>query len=233
MMNEKFLEFIKYTTFEKYCEHTPIFHWTHISNIDEILKHNVIYSKNGRERQKIKLSCDISNHDVQNRRENKNIVINNAEFGSIHDYTPFYFSPNNRMFYKIKSDNKEIYNNLVCFITMAQKFSSLEYCFSHINASNNLAIFYNDLNNIKDAINELCFFEKPQVTGGYCQYYDSKTENLNHRFNRGSERQAEFLIKEKVDLKFIDFFIVKNEENFKILLQKNINEDKIAIVKDW
>ena len=233
-MNPKFKAFIEYKNFDYYCnQHTPIFHWTHIDNLDNILKNNGLFSHNEMNKRNIKYK-DISDREIQGRRAIKALDSNKT----IHDCIPFYFSPNNAMFYRIKCNNKDNFDNLICLITTKQKIDNLglDYCFTDMNASKKFMKYFNKNAKVNKAIDERVFFDKPIVTGGYCKYYNSSVEKGYP--TREERRQAEFLIlKNFLNISCIDFFVARNENNCEIVLDKlnkyNIYNNNIALVTDW
>lgn len=231
-INNEFNEFIKYRNFDYYCnQHTPIFHWTHINNLDSILKSKYLFSHN-KMKEENKQYLDISNIEVQSIRASKIIFLGKT----IHDCIPFYFSPNNAMFYNIKQNNQNNFDNLICFITTKQKIDKLgiNYCFTDSNASKNTSIIFNKNSNISEAICEKLFFDSPRITGGYSRYYLDKSEYPR----RSEKRQAEFLIvSDYFKISYIDFFVAKNENNCKIItnaLKKyDCYRNNVFCVKDW
>ncbi|CAH1524403.1 DarT domain-containing protein [Vibrio jasicida] len=69
-------------------------HMTHVSNLENILKHGLQSHGNSFQQQ------DISNRTVNDRRSRRDPHFNRP----LHDYVPFYFNPRNAMLYKAQNE---------------------------------------------------------------------------------------------------------------------------------
>ncbi|MBO2653205.1 DUF4433 domain-containing protein [Shewanella algae] len=78
------------------------FHFTHINNIDEIIRHGLL-STNEKTKKRIR-HLDVASKDIQCTRREMKVSCGNG--GVVHDYVPFYFCPRTPMFLSIiKSRN--------------------------------------------------------------------------------------------------------------------------------
>lgn len=119
-----------------YKEISYLYHMTHYSNLVGIIK-NGILPKN-------KLPnpvYDISNQDVQQRREKLEYIYNRQ----IHDYVPFYFNPKNPMLYVRRNIQHEI-----IILAITKSLLKIEgTIFSDGNAASEHTLFYKGINNLE------------------------------------------------------------------------------------
>ena len=104
-----------------------LFHITHISNVRSILAYGLHPHGNPYQNR------DISNHEVNDRREKRDPFYNRK----IHDYVPFYFNPRNAMLYRNKDTN---------VVILKYSMDLLEHdgiLISDRNAASKYAKFYN------------------------------------------------------------------------------------------
>jgi len=111
-----------------------IYHMTHIDNVESILKNGLLSHNNG------KVSVDISDHEVNDRRANKEPIYHK----SIHSYVPFYFNPKNAMLYKRKS----IQDNIVILTYDRNLLKKEGTIFTDGNAASNGTEFYNHIKDL-------------------------------------------------------------------------------------
>lgn len=84
-------------TIPKDYENRSLYHFTHIDNLESILKHGLL-SKN----EKIKIGLihrDISYEEIQERRFSTKVTCGNC--GCVHDYVPFYFCRRSPMLFAV------------------------------------------------------------------------------------------------------------------------------------
>jgi hypothetical protein len=86
---------------------TPIYHITHIKNLNAILKHDGLFAHSTIQKRNI-IFANIAHHSIQTRRTNVSVPYH--PFGNLHDYVPFYFAPRSPMLYTIGRGNVEGYN---------------------------------------------------------------------------------------------------------------------------
>ena len=227
---------------------TPIFHMLTIENFEKVLESGYLFCRNML--QACKIECDdISYENIQDRRHSINIPYS---FGAtLHDYVPFYFAPRSPMLYTLHQQNvRPGFNqkNAIYLVTSAQKVSQagLEYIFFDAHAVMAVAHCYNTLDDL-DKINWRIFLENPSMGNlgyncsnvlplpSYCKIWNDKYDNPDYA-NRKAQRQAEFNVKNKVDINFFDCIVVYNieikEQVEKLLSQYGISIP-VCIVKSW
>lgn len=118
-----------------YKEISYLYHMTHFSNLMGIIK-NGILPKN----KLPNLVYDISNQDVQKRRDKLEYIYNRQ----IHDYVPFYFNPKNPMLYVRRGIQHEI---IILAITKSL-LKTEGTIFSDGNAASEHTHFYKGINNL-------------------------------------------------------------------------------------
>ena len=79
---------------------TPLYHITHVDNLEAILKAGCLLAKN--------LVGDhyesIAQIDIQDKRSRA--IVPHPPYGSLHEYVPFYFAPRSPMLLKNKTDSQ-------------------------------------------------------------------------------------------------------------------------------
>jgi len=169
-----------------------IYHFTHIENLDSILKAGLICTN-------IKNKLAITHHNVaassiQERRSAMDVTC--APYGTVHDYVPFYFCSVNPMLLSLLNKKNVDQQDIIFFAISLEKVFNETVVFS--DASANTVIpphFYNDpkdLDNLDwSAINS--------------QKWGCKDDDEKHR------KMAELLVFNRVPLELIEVIIIWNE----------------------
>jgi hypothetical protein len=127
---------------------TPIYHITHIRNLQSILQLGGLIANNRLKQQQVNYQ-DIAHGSIQDRRAL--IGVPCAAGGCLHDYIPFYFAPRSPMLYTIDKGNVEGYTegqkSILHIVTEAEIISSnnLVFAFTDGHAVMDYSEFYDDL----------------------------------------------------------------------------------------
>lgn len=172
---------------------TPIYHFTHINNLEKIFKNGKLLSHNTAHPEK-----DVSNSGVQNLRANK-VVYGH----SLHDYVPFYYTRKTPMLYVVTKINRVSEENLVFFKTYTQRLmgDNKNYSISNMNASRNASKFSN-----KESI----LYDLNWKGAIRLQYWNDRDPEKKDK--KKAEKQAEFLSLNEVLLSDVRFIIASNKE---------------------
>ncbi|OLR83718.1 hypothetical protein BTO25_04125 [Bacillus sp. MB366] len=168
------------------------YHFTHIENIESIVKHGLL-STNEKENKSVE-HVDLANEDIQQRRSQMDVPL--EPYGKIHDYVPFYFTTINPMLLGVLN-RKNIDQPLVVFIAIPiEKILEENVLFTDASANTlRLPNFYSnpeDLDNLRwDLIDS-------------SKWKSGNPEELH-------SRMAEVLIYEKVPIEWIDSYVVFNK----------------------
>lgn len=215
-------------------EQILLFHFTAISNLDSIFRCGCLKSYNILA-QEGQLYTNIAYASVQEKRHLKLVPNTNT---NLHDYVPFMFAPRSPMLYTLINGNVEEaqenkQENIIYFVTDFNTVSDLDYVFTDYHAILEYAGYYTNPQDF-DKIQWPLFFEPP-LLDGYCRYFHSVLENPKY-VKRKEAREAEFLIKNKINLEKILYIAVFNEETQRLVEQKlrfsglNIS---VQIKRDW
>lgn len=199
-----------------------IFRMTHIENITTFVRDGYMYAPSHNNQPQ----WTISYSDIVHRRDS-NMGTNNK--------VAFYFSPITSMAYTIAENNVTVndsngrsvgnscFNDIVFMVMDIETviFNNYTYQFTDqaYNRSPNIATVYDNWDNDKDKVNWDLFNENPYkgsipeiAYGGTCRYFFNDP-NRDGCENRSAIRMAEFWIKDRVDIRHLTCFIVKNKEN--------------------
>lgn len=175
-------------------------HMTHIDNLESILKYGLFAHSNPYKKR------DISNTEVNNRRNKKESIYNR----SIHDYVPFYFNPRNAMMYKNKNED-------IVVLAFSQKL-----------IFQNSAIFTNK----NASADNVGFFNSAQELNKL-QWNYVWSDSWNNKTNVTEVKQAmmsEVLVYSHVPINNLIGVYAKNEAMKKRLIQNyNLPANKIKI----
>ncbi len=180
---------------------TSLDHMTHISNLDSIFKYGLLAHSNPYKQ------VDISNSEVNNRREGKENIYGRK----IHDYVPFYFNPRNAMMYRNKDED-------IVILAFSKKLLLKNgVLFTNKNASTNSVKFYDDLN----GLNKINW---NSLTSN--SWYD-KSEEVKQIM------MAEVLVHKKVSIKNLVGIYCKDYATKTILMKKyNLESKKVSVKPD-
>lgn len=162
----------------------PIYHITHINNLESILKEGGLIANSRLKRQQINY-LDIAHENIQSRRANTPVPCSAG--GVLHDYVPFYFAPCSPMLYAIHKGNVAAYkggqDSVIYLVSDAEIIESegLDFTFTDGHAVMAYADFYNELEALEYTIDWNLMESK---------YWFDTPEDPNRKFRR----QAEFLI---------------------------------------
>lgn len=169
------------------------YHFTHIENIESIVKHDGLLSTNLKKERGIE-HHNIANVKIQHRRSTMQVTVEPG--GVVHDYVPFYFASVNPMLLGLL-DRKLIDQPYICFIAISiERLLEDNVIFTDKSANANIPP---------------CFFKEP--TDLYkltWDLIDSKKWGEKSEEER-QLRMAEVLIHREVPLDWIDSFIVFNK----------------------
>lgn len=176
---------------------TPIYHITHVQNLQSIIDCGGLGSTNWISANSA--SCtSIAYETIQDQRATTPVPLGPG--GTLHDYVPFYFAPRSPMLYTISRGNitncvggQEAVLHLVC---SAQKVQSARLRFVFTNGHGIMAFtdFFDDLNHLDEV-------DWPLMTA---KIWRDTFEDPD----RKRRRQAEFLIYEFFPLKLVDEIVV-------------------------
>lgn len=125
---------------------TPIYHFTHAKNLDEILNAGQLHCK-AKLPTGIQL-VNVSHQNLQEKRRNKPVGCYPG--GILHDYVPFYFAPRSPMMYVISKGGVAGYNSnttpLIYLVSSVERVQEarLDFAFTDGHPIMALSRFYND-----------------------------------------------------------------------------------------
>jgi hypothetical protein len=184
------------------------FHFTHIQNLDSILKHGIL-STNKKKELGIE-HLDVASESIQERRSSMDVTC--APKGKVHDYVPFYFCSRNPMFLSLVN-SKNIDQQMMVFLAIKiEKLSADNVVFT--DASANTISPPNFYNNPTD-------LNKLDWTAIESKKWSPETDDERHK------RMAEVLFFEKVSVDSIDSIVVWND-NIKKAVIKIFEDNKVA-----
>jgi ssDNA thymidine ADP-ribosyltransferase, DarT len=176
-----------------------IMHFTHISNIENVVRQAGLLSH-----AKAELVCqaDIADQLVQNKRAQTQVRISPG--GSLHEYVPFYFAELSPMLYRLSYDYGRIpevrYQPLeyVYLVSTARQVHQLglPYVFTNGHPLGRFSEFFHhpdDIHQIDWALMRSVFWN-----------------NTENDLSRRTRREAEFLVQHHFPYELISFFVVHN-----------------------
>ena len=180
-------------------------HIVHHQNLENILKHGLL--PHNAVHEKGLINNDISLQDVQNRRSNKRIKVQEDKVVELHDYVPFYFNTRNPMLYR----RRNIQHELLILCVNCNLINN-QYCiFTDGNAASRRTSFYIGVNKLTEVDFDLIF-------GRSCNHDDPEIKRENVR-----KMCAEVLIYPNVKKSSFQKIICPNEQMAKFAINK-INE---------
>lgn len=204
---------------------TPIFHITHINNLESILKSGGLYCNKVIREQKTDVK-DISFENIQGRRESKQVPI--PPFETLHHYVPFYFAPRSPMLYTINQGNVPQYQDgqgsIIYLVSSVQNVedANIPFVFTDGHAIMSFSEFYSDLQDL----------DKIDWNVMQSNYWFDTPEHPDRR----RKRQAEFLLINFFPLKILKGIGVINaqmKEQVECILQQNNISVPVAVVPKW
>lgn len=162
----------------------PIYHITHINNLESIISEGGLLAYNAMRTAEIQYT-NIAYENIQNRRATFRIPCGAG--GVLHDYVPFYFAPRSPMLYAINKGNVPNYSQgqaaVIHLVSSVDYIDAegLDFVFTDGHAAMTFTDFFDDLNDL-GAIDWDVMKSR----------YWNDTDEDNDRKRR---RQAEFLVR--------------------------------------
>ena len=215
-----------------------LFHITAIDNLEMICQQGALLSKT--KSQQLGLSYhNIAHGGAQGARSIKSV--NNPPGGLIHEFVPFYFAPRSPMLSAIH--NGQVHNcnydqtDIIYFettIELAHQNGLQEFVFYDRNATLDYSQCFTDLSLLESSVDWQTMTETPRLDG-FCKYFMNSHANPRY-VDRGSKRQAEFLIKEQIPLNWMTRIGVINSiraQEVNAILTRNGVNLAVDVMTDW
>lgn len=158
----------------------PVFHITHLGNLEGIIKKWALYSDTCINHLDIEVN-NFSNHELKYERAHFSVPL--CEGGVLADYVPFFFTNRPPMLYSIKyKHGKEVqrkYIHLISSIDVIQK-KGLRFCFTDGHAIMEYTSYSDDLDSIGN------FIDWEMIQNPY--WADTQADG-----DRKRRKQAEFM----------------------------------------
>ena len=169
------------------------FHFTHILNLDSIVKNGILCTNKKDELGITHL--DVASETIQERRSKMKVTC--APKGKVHDYVPCYFCSMNPMFLALVNSKNIDQQMMIFFAFNIDKLLTKNVVFTDASANTvTPPNFYNDPLEL----------EKLDWTAIESKKWSNKDDDERHR------RMAEVLFLEKIPVNLIDTIIVCNED---------------------
>jgi len=183
---------------------TSLWHITHMDNINSIFLNGVLTHFDINKSHELTYN-DISNHDVQARRERPEPIYQR----NIHSYVPLFINPKNAMLYLLQ----RIHRDNLCLIEISLDVLTNRYIFTNGNAARRNSKFFSNLSTQFEQIPWNDVFSKRWVEQNieYGHSYPMTNEDIK------SHMQSEFLISPKIDSKYIKKIHCKNQATVDIV----------------
>jgi hypothetical protein len=214
-----------------------LFHITAIDNLAAICQRGALVSKNAGASLGINYQ-NIAHGGAQSTRTLRTVP--NPPGGSLHDFVPFYFAPRSPMLSAIEHGNvvgcslKQ--TDILHFETTVDRLitDNTDFVFYDRNATLFYSQAFTDLSQLVAEIAWDLITETPQLDG-FCKYFFSKSGHDKY-FDRMERRQAEFLVKHRVELSGMTKIGVIDQAKAQIvseiLAQAGINLP-VEVKTDW
>jgi len=199
---------------------TPIYHFTHISNLSSLISSGGVICKNGVDSSSI-IYRSAAYDSVQGHREIFKVPV--APGGLIHDYVPFYFNSRSPMLFAVHRGNIPgvSMSEVVFFKTTAQTIEGAGklFVFTDGHGIMDLTDYYNNLNELSevpwDVVN--------------AKYWTNFVDGRRLR-------QSEFLVHSKLDWELIETIGVYNQtmkDRVEGLIQHLVHKPSVEIKLSW
>ncbi len=204
---------------------TPIYHITHIRNLESILRSRGLIAISQLQQQQIDYQ-DIAHRSIQDRRGITPVPCTVG--GYLHDYVPFYFAPRSPMLYTINRGNVEGYTegqNPVIYIV----------CKAEIIAANNLVFAFTDGHAV---IGYTEFYDNLQALNAidWEIMQDKYWSNTPEDGDRKRRRQAEFLVHQFCPWRLItEIGVINNTiaDQVQQILQNFNDQTPVKVYPGW
>ncbi|MEG4225219.1 DUF4433 domain-containing protein [Microcoleus sp. N9_B2] len=203
----------------------PIYHITHIDNLESIFSAGGLLAYNARRAARTQYT-NIAYENIQDRRAR--IRVPCGAGGVLHDYVPFYFAPRSPMLYTINRGNVTSYTqgqaaviHLVSDVVEID-IRGLDFVFTDGHAVMAFTEFFDDLNHLEQ-------IDWDVMESRY--WNDTNEDN-----DRKRRRQAEFLVRNFfpwhliTEIGVINSIIKSQTEN---ILQNFTHKPSVIIRKEW
>jgi hypothetical protein len=204
---------------------TPIYHITHFSNLQTILKAEGLWCDSKRREQGFPI-VGIAHQHIKERRERKRVPLTAG--GTLADYVPFYFAPRSPMLFAIYKKKVEAYQGgqaeILHLVSSVEKASRVgPWCFTDGHADLEITQFSDDLGQMDDLVNAEIMQSR----------YWNDTPGQPDRKRR---RQAEFLVQGCFPWKLIDEIGVLDATiaaEVGKAIKNEAHKPRIAVRRDW
>ncbi|MEG4805337.1 DUF4433 domain-containing protein [Microcoleus sp. ARI1-B5] len=203
----------------------PIYHSTHIRNLESIISEGGLLAYNAMRAAGTEYT-NIAYENIQDRRARVRVPCGAG--GVLHDYVPFYFAPRSPMLYTINKGNVTSYTqgqaaviHLVSDV-LEIEFRGLDFVFTDGHAIMTFTDFFDDLHDLEQLDWDVMESR---------QWNDTNEDN-----DRKRRRQAEFLVHKFLPWELIEEIGVMNStikvqaEN---ILQNFTHKPPVIVRKDW
>ena len=199
---------------------TPIYHFTHISNLSSLISSGGVICKNGVDSSSI-IYRSAAYDSVQGHREIFKVPVSPG--GLIHDYVPFYFNSRSPMLFAVHRGNIPgvSMSEVVFFKTTAQTIEGAGklFVFTDGHGIMDLTDYYNNLNELSevpwDVVN--------------AKYWTNFVDGRRLR-------QSEFLVHSKLNWELIETIGVYNQtmkDRVEGLIQHLVHKPSVEIKLSW
>lgn len=201
---------------------TPIYHITHIENLDRILSRGGLVCNAARPNY-----VNIANAGIQGRRAAK--VVPCGPGGVLHDYVPFYFGPRSPMLYAIHCNVVEGYSRgqdpIIHLVSSVKGVidSGQRFVFSDGHAAMEMSAFYTHWSNHRTEI------DWALMTATYWN------DTLEYP-DRKRRRQAEFLVHRRLPIELVYEIGVRTQANavaVRRVLAAHDREITVVVRPNW
>lgn len=178
-----------------------LFHITAIDNLAAICQSGALLSKNSGVQLGINYQ-NIAHAGAQSSRSGRNVI--DPPGGTVHDFVPFYFAPRSPMLFAINNGRVDGCTlrqaDILHFETTvgAAIKGNQDFVFYDRNATLRYSEAFNDLTLLVSNI-AWDLLTEPPTLDGFCKYFQNNSSNDRYA-DRMERRQAEFLVKHRVEL---------------------------------
>lgn len=204
---------------------TPIYHITHVDNLERIVATKGLWCDAERSKQQFK-SVGIAHQSLKDRRARKVVPVGVG--GTLADYVPFYFANRSPMLYSIHTGNVKSYNGsqeeIIYLVSSVERVikSKRRWCFTDGHAVEAMSVFFCAIGDLK------------QVDWAVIDHWSWR--NTEEDPDRKRRKQAEFLVCESFPWTWVESIGVIRavvEKNVaKVLAQAN-HKPPITLQPKW
>lgn len=204
---------------------TAVFHITHFTNLDSILREGGLCCDNSRNKRK--LACTgIAYEHIKARRANRKVPV--CRGGTLADYVPFYFAPRSPMLYTIDRGNVPNYAEgqapIVHLVANAERIvgAGLPFAFTDGHADIGYSEFFDDLTRLNEVDWDIM----------KATYWNDTADDGD----RKRRRQAEFLVFDFLPWKYVDEIGVINAsmaQRVRAIVDASTAAPRVTVHRDW